>query len=58
MINFSCCDNFINFRKVVKHFFRIGKNFAIFMTFVMEKKAINDNKRAFLGAFMQFSFFD
>jgi hypothetical protein len=42
MINFSYYDNFINFRLVVKHFYRIRINVAIFTTIVMENKAVND----------------
>jgi hypothetical protein len=56
MINFSYYDNFINFRLVVKHFYRIRINVAIFTTIVMENKAVNDKKRAFGARFCDFTF--
>ena len=56
LINFSLHDNFINLKSIVKRFFAIGKNIAVFMTFVMGEKVNDDKKtRLFRRVFAFFS---
>jgi hypothetical protein len=56
VINFSCYDNFINFRNNVKCFYVIKKNVEKIMTFVIANRANYDKKRAQKGALWRNSF--